>query len=124
MVVLLLAALLATVSVVARYARGQLLNTDQYVATVTPLASDPAVQNAVANRVSDEVIKQIDVPALINNLAAATGLPNTGAIASAISGPISGYVQGFVQRTTLRFVRSDQFQQLWVNVNTRAHRRR
>jgi hypothetical protein len=121
-VLLLIAALLATVSVVARYARDEIISTDQYVDTVTPLASDPAVQNAVATRVSSEVIKQIDVPKLVNDLADATGRPNADAIASALSGPVSGYVESLVQKTVLTFVQSAEFRTLWVSANTVAHR--
>ncbi len=120
-VLLVLAALLVTVSVVARYARNEILNTDAYVATVTPLASDPAVQNAIAARVSDEVTKQIDVPKLIDELAASTGRPNADAIATAISGPVSGFIQSTINKAILKFVQSAQFQKLWVNVNTKAH---
>ena len=120
-VLLLVAGLLATASVAARYARNEILNTDTYVATVTPLASDPAVQGAVATRVSSEVIKQIDVPKLINDLAAASGRPNADAIASAIAGPVNGAVENFVQNTVATFVQSPQFQTLWVNANTAAH---
>ena len=120
-VLLLLAGLLVTASVAARYARGEILDTDRYVATVTPLASDPAVQNAIVNRVSSEVIKQIDVPKLINDLAAATGRPNADAIASAIAGPVNGAVESFVYKAVLTFVQSPEFQKLWVNVNTAAH---
>jgi hypothetical protein len=120
-VLLVLAALLVTISVVARYARSEILNTDTYVATVTPLASDPAVQNAIATRVSEEVTKQIDVPKLIDELAASTGRPNADAIATAISGPVSGFIQSTINKATLKFVQSAQFQKLWVNVNTQAH---
>jgi len=120
-VLLVVAGLLATASVVARYAQKEILNTDTYVDTVAPLASDPAVQNAVTTRVSSEVIKQIDVPKLINDLAAATGRPNADAIASAIAGPVNGAVESFVQKTVATFVQSPQFQTLWVNANTAAH---
>src|SRR5687767_5936048 len=92
-VLLLIAALLTTLSVVARYARGEIINTEKYVATVAPLASDPAVQSAVANRVSNEVIQKLDVPKLIHDLAEATGRPNADAIASAIAGPVNDAVE-------------------------------
>ncbi len=120
-VLLLIAALLITLSVVARYARDEIINTDEYVATVTPLASDPAVQNAVANRVSNEVIQKLDVPKLIHDLADATGRPNAGAIASAIAGPVNDAVEGFVHKTVLKFVQSPEFAKLWVSANTKAH---
>ena len=99
----------------------KLLNTNAYVDTVTPLASDPAVQNAIAARVSTEVIKQVDIPKLIDDLAAATGRPRADEIASAIAGPVNDSVQGFVQKTVLKFVQSPRFQALWVTVNTKAH---
>jgi hypothetical protein len=120
-VLLLVAALLATLSVVARYARDEIINTDEYVATVTPLASDPAVQNAIAARVSTAVIEKIDIPNLINQLAQATGRPNADVIASAIAGPVNNAVQDFVNKTVLKFVQSSRFQKLWVNANTKAH---
>ena len=118
---LLIAAVLVTLSVVARFARNEVLNTNAYVDTVTPLASDPAVQNAIATRVSTEVIKQVDIPKLIDDLAAATGRPRADEIASAIAGPVNDSVQGFVQKTVLKFVQSPRFQALWVTVNTKAH---
>ena len=51
-----LACLLAVVSVFVVFARNQLLNTDTYVSTVAPLATNPAIQTQVATRVSDELI--------------------------------------------------------------------
>jgi hypothetical protein len=120
-VLLLIAALLVTVSVVARYARGEIIDTNKYVATVAPLASDPAVQDAIATRVRNEVIEKIDVPKLINELAAATGRPNAPAIASAIAGPVNGSVENLVHSKVQEFVRSPQFETLWVNANTAAH---
>ncbi len=118
---LLIAALLATISVVARYARDEIINTDTYVATVTPLASDPAVQDAVTNRATDEIIAKIDIPKLINDLANATGRPNAPAIASVIAGPVTNYVQDLVHGKVREFVRSPQFEELWINANTTAH---
>ena len=106
---------------VARYARDEVINTDEYVATVTPLASDPAIQNAIANRVSGAVIEKLDLPKLINDLAAATGRPRADEIASAIAGPVTDAVEGFVNKAVLKFVQSPKFATLWVNVNTKAH---
>ena len=38
------------------FARNQLLNTDDYVHTVAPLASNPAIQTQVAKQVSENLI--------------------------------------------------------------------
>ena len=42
----MLACILAVVSVLVVFARNEVLNTDAYVSTVAPLASNPAIQAA------------------------------------------------------------------------------
>jgi len=95
-VLLLVAALLITAAVVARYARSELLDTDAYVETVTPLASDPAVQNAITTRVTDELVAAIDVPKLAQDLAQqlnqVTNAPRADQIAGAVAGPINDWL--------------------------------
>lgn len=44
--------ILAPLAGVAVWAKNQVTDTDRYVATVAPLASDPAIQNAVADKVT------------------------------------------------------------------------
>ena len=51
-VLILIGALLAPVAVVGSWARGLMVDTDRYVDTVAPIASDPLVQSAVSNRVT------------------------------------------------------------------------
>jgi hypothetical protein len=121
-VLLVVGALLVTVSVLARYARGEIIDTDRYVATVAPLASNPAVQDAVTTRASNAIIERIDVPQLIKELADATGRPNAPAIANLISGPVNDYVDNLVHSKVQEFVQSPRFETLWVNANTVAHK--
>ena len=120
-VLLLLAALLLGTAVVVRFARSELLDTDRYVATVAPLASDPAVQSAVANRVTNEIMSRVDVPALLQKAAQATNLGDRQAILNLISGPVTSSVTGFVHDRALDFVRSAEFQKLWTTANRQAH---
>jgi len=54
----------SSVSVVAIWTRNQVTNTDRYVATVTPLASDPAIQNAIADQITAQVFTYIDIKGL------------------------------------------------------------
>ncbi len=60
-VLVVLACLLAVVSVLVVFVRNQLLNTDAYVSTVAPLATNPAIQTQVATRVSEELIARTDL---------------------------------------------------------------
>jgi hypothetical protein len=60
-VLLLIAALLGGLAVTAVYLRSQVLNTDTYVATVAPLAQDPAVREQIATRLTNEIMTRTNV---------------------------------------------------------------
>ncbi len=66
---LFLAAVLGGVAVVAGYVRSQVLDTDTYVATVAPLATDPAVQDALAQRLANVIVTRADLAGIVNGLA-------------------------------------------------------
>ena len=75
-VLLVLGFVLTPVAVLVTYAKTQVLDTDRYVSTVKPLASDPAVQNYVADTVTAELLSQVDVKAYVNQaLSAVQGAP-------------------------------------------------
>ena len=54
-VLIVTGALSTAASVVALFVHTQVNNTDSYVDTVAPLASEPAVQEAVADRLTEEL---------------------------------------------------------------------
>jgi hypothetical protein len=112
-VLLVLACLLAVMSVVVVYARNQLLNTDTFVSTLAPLASDPAVQTAVATRVSDSLVAQTDLEQRVKN-----ALP---ARADFLANPITSTVKTASYDITLKLVQSSQFQKLWEQALRQSH---
>ena len=62
----------------AVWARNQVTNTDRYVRTVAPLASDPAIQQAVADQITAQIFTYLDVRGLTNQTVdalATRGLP-------------------------------------------------
>ena len=121
----LLAALLAMLSVVAVWVNSIVQDTDRYVATVGPLASDPDVQKAVTNRVTAAVLAQVDVDALVKQLtdaASAKGVPPQAAkLLGNLKGPIDNGLKQLVSSTVERVVTSSAFETVWVNANRRAH---
>lgn len=70
-VLIVLSAVLSLLAVVAVWAHDQVSDTNRFVATMAPLASDPQVQDAVTTRVTNVVVQQIDVPALVSQLSSA-----------------------------------------------------
>jgi hypothetical protein len=111
--VLVLACILAVTSVLVVFVRNQALDTDAYIATVQPLASDPAVQSAVANAVSARLVDSINL-----NQKVASVLP---AAAGFLATPLSVGLKAAVQQTSLAFVQSEAFRSLWTTINRGAH---
>ena len=124
-----LVAVLALATVTARFVRGEVLDTDRYVTTVAPLASDPAIQDQIADSVTDEIFARVDVEQLTADaLSALTDLvpatENAPRLDRAIDGlapVIAGQARSFVNETVLSLVRSDQFEDLWIQANRAAH---
>ena len=115
-VLLVLGFLLTPVAVLVTYAKTQILDTNRYVATVKPLATNPAVQNYIADTVSTALLAQVDVKGYVDD--ALSALPPR---AQGLSTPIANAVQNVVHEATLRFVQSSAFQQVWVGANRAAH---
>lgn len=114
-VLVVLGCVLTPISIIAVWTHNTLLNTDQYVETVGPLAEDPAIQHAIANRVTQVFVANVDVEKEV-----ADALPPRAAFAAPF---VAQGIQRFVNEATLKLVETDQFQSLWDNVNRRAHGR-
>ena len=112
-VMIVLACLLAVLSVVVVYTRNELLNTDTFVATVGPLAKDPNVQQTVATKVSDNLVARTDLQQKIVD-----ALP---ARADFLANPITGAVHTATYQITLKLVQSSQFQKLWETALRQSH---
>jgi hypothetical protein len=113
-VLLVLACILAVVSVFVVFARNQLLNTDTYVNTVAPLASDPAIQTQVAKQVSENLIARTNVQSRVKN-----ALP---AKAGFLATPITSGLETATNEIALKAVQSKQFYTIWVGANRTAHK--
>ncbi len=111
----LLTSLVVTVAVAGVWARRNALNTDRWVETVTPIAADPAVHEALGRWMTDELMAVIDLDALFESV-----LPERGQI---LAVPLTNAVEGFVNDKIDEFLASDTFQRLWVDLNRRAHDR-
>ncbi len=112
-ILIVLAGVLAPISTMGLWLRSQVTDTDKYVRTVQPLVSDPAIQNFVADRVTQRLFEEVDVQTAIQD-----ALPERAAF---LSGALTSGLQTLVREATLRVVESDQFAQLWTSANRLAH---
>ncbi len=112
-VLIVLACIMAVLSVVVVYARNELLNTDTFVSTVAPLAKDKAIQTTVATKVSENLVARTDIQQRVQN-----ALPEK---AGFLADPITGAVQTATYQITLKLVQSPRFQTLWEQALRRSH---
>src|SRR5664280_350869 len=112
-VLVVVACILSVLSVVTVFTRNQLLNTDTYVNTVAPLASNPAIQTQVAKLVSENLISRTDVETRVKDALP----PKAGFLAT----PITSGLETVTNELALKAVQSKQFYTLWVAANRASH---
>ncbi|MEU6818303.1 hypothetical protein [Streptomyces sp. NPDC046860] len=119
-VLIVLGCLLAPLGLVAAWTADLADDTDRYVATVAPLARDPAVQDAVADRVTGVLMSHLDLADLLKEVAPADrpvlekGL---GALGSSLEDALSGFVRDKAREV----VASETFARLWTDANRQIH---
>ncbi|MBD8079533.1 hypothetical protein [Cellulosimicrobium arenosum] len=129
-VLLLVATLLAPVAAVSAWTERTLTDTERYVATVAPLAHDPVVRQAIAGRITHEVMERLDVAALVDQaigelqstLQEQGVAPRASAALPSLVAPLTSGVESFVRETANRLVNSDEFASTWAQANRVAHR--
>jgi hypothetical protein len=104
---------LAPLAATAIWVRNQVTDSDRYVRTVEPLASNPDIQAAVAADATEALFSRVDVAA-----EAEAALPPR---AQFLAVPLANGVRSFTENTTLRVLDSERFQELWVEVNRITH---
>ena len=111
-----LSILVFTITVPAAWGARTVLNTDRYVATVAPLADDPAVQASIATKLTDQVFSALNVQGSLSD-----ALGALGERATVLAGPLTIAVKGFVRDQVERVVASDAFKTFWVEANRFVH---
>ncbi|WP_405186465.1 hypothetical protein OG582_19540 [Streptomyces anulatus] len=97
-VLLVLLAVLVPLSALSAWVDLEIDDTDRYVAAVSPLASDPAVQTTVADLVTEEAMRQIDL------------------------GSLQDTVREFLHETVRSFTTTEAFRNAWDTANRAAHK--
>jgi hypothetical protein len=110
---LVIACILAPLGAASIWLKNQVTETSRYVRTVKPLASNSAIQTAVASNVTNALFSRVDV-----NARAREALPPK---AKPFSGALANGLHNYTENATKSFVASDAFEKIWVALNTRAH---
>lgn len=125
-VLIILACLLAPISVGSVWASTAISDTDRYVETVAPVADDPGVQAAIADEVTAAIMSALEIEELtgevVDTLATQRNMPPRVADAlPALAAPLSRGIESFLRTQAGNFVASDEFARIWDEVNRVAH---
>jgi hypothetical protein len=125
-VLIVVACVLAPLSVVSVWASTVISDTDSYVETVAPLADDPAVQDALATEVTQAVFENLDVEGVTTDaLETIAGQPDVpprvATLLPTLAVPLTDGVESFTRDQVDGFLASDEFASLWAEVNRAAH---
>lgn len=108
-----LAGILFIVASVVLYVAMTLINTDRFMDAAGPLARQPAVQSAVAQKTTDSLFNQVDVEQF-----AAQALPPR---AEFLAPTLTSQLKNTTQQQAQKIVASDEFQQIWQSSLRTAH---
>lgn len=126
-ILVLVGAILAPVAVLGGWVRAELVNTDQFVETFAPLASEPEVQAFIAGEVSVAIHQTLDVEGMIDNvfdgIAESNLPPKAVAALPLLKGPAANGVKSLIDSGVVTVVESPQFSSVWQTVLRETHSR-
>jgi hypothetical protein len=106
-------AIILPLAVITVWTRNTILDTDQYVETVAPLAENEDVLEAISFRVTEAIAEAADFRALAEDT-----LPPE---ASILAGPIESGAKNLIQGVVTELLSTDAFARLWEDVNRIGH---
>jgi hypothetical protein len=123
-VLIVLGCILAPLAVIGSWASLEVSDTGRYVATVEPLIHDPAIQNYLTDRITNEITNRLNITGLVNQASDqlnSKGLTRISTLLSQFGPQIASSVAGFVHSTVHSAISSSAMANAWVQVNTVAH---
>lgn len=123
---IVIATILVPLAIVTAWARLELVDEDAFVATLAPLAEDPAVQQMLVDETVEAVEAQVDFEALTADVfdgIAQLGLPPRATDAlRLLEAPAAEGLSNLLTQTVTRVVESDAFADTWTTTTRAAHR--
>ncbi|HTK16752.1 MAG TPA: hypothetical protein VL769_10205 [Acidimicrobiia bacterium] len=110
---IVLACMLAFVSVIAVWTRALVLNTDAYVRAVGPLIEKPALRDELSLRIVDELYQHVDVPKLLRE-----ALPKRGDV---LAPTLAQGIRDTSVKLASTALGTAAVRRVWENANRVAH---
>jgi hypothetical protein len=123
-VLIVLGCVVAPVAVLGVWAGNEVSDTGRWVATVQPLIHDPAIQNVLTDKVSDQITSRLDLTGTVSQASAQLkdkGLTRVSTLLTTFGPQITSAVNGFIHSTVHSVMSSQAIANAWTQVNTVAH---
>jgi hypothetical protein len=123
-VLIVLGCVLAPVAVLGVWAGNEVSDTGRWVATVQPLIHDPAIQNVLTDKITNEITSRLDITGTIDQASAqldSKGLPQISSLLKTFGPQITSAATGFIHSTVHTAISSQAMANAWMQVNTVAH---
>jgi hypothetical protein len=123
-VLIVLGCVLAPIAVLGVWAGTEVSNTDRWVATVEPLIHDPAVQDVLTDKITNEITSRLNLTGNIDQAADqlnSKGLTRLGSLLTTFGPQLTGGVDSFVHNAVHKVITSPAMANAWVQVNTLGH---
>src|SRR5260370_16238275 len=115
--------LLAPISVLGVWTANQVSDTNRYIANVTPLISQPPIQHALTDKITNAIVAQINVPNLTSQattLLTQKGLNRLPTPLQTLSGPLNSAVAGYIHGQVANITSGPRIANAWVQLNQAA----
>lgn len=120
LILFVLATILLVPALIGHWGHRTVVDSERYIATVGPLIEQPEVQQAVADAVTQAVIAKVDTRDQVDSLL--TSLFPDATFTDALSAPIAAGINSLIGELVTRFVASDQFAKIWIELNKAAQK--
>jgi hypothetical protein len=102
----------------------QVTNTNRYIENIEPLIHEPAIQNALTDKVTAAITSKLNLVSYTNQAAAelnSKGLTRVSALLKSFGPSLASAVAGYVHTQVHKIVTGPRFARLWIQVNTAVH---
>ena len=120
LLIFILATVLTIPALVGHWGHRTVIDGERYIQTVGPLIDQPEIQEALATTVTDAVVAKVDTESQVDTLLGSL-FPNAG-FTGQLAGPIAAGINGLIGELVTKFIASDQFATVWIELNTAAQK--
>lgn len=116
LIIFVLAVLGTPVAVIGHWGHRTVVDQPTYLEVVSPLATDPEIQAAVAAVVTDAIVDRVDTASAVDSFLDRL-LPDSP-VGDVLLNPITAGINNLINQLVLQFLASELFGEVWIEVNT------